>query len=58
MKLSARIGRPEVMPAIYFLSGVVCYQAFPELVGKNMFLLAALSIAGSAVKFKLQRTNP
>ena len=46
------------MPAIYFLSGVVCYQAFPELVGENMFILAALSIVGSAVKFKLQRTNP
>lgn len=46
------------MPAIYFLIGVVCYQAFPEIVGENMFVLAALSIAGSAVKFKLQRTNP
>ncbi|OUE67933.1 hypothetical protein AZ007_001002 [Citrobacter freundii] len=49
---------PEIMPAIYFITGVVCYQAFPEVVGENMFLLALLSIAASAVKFKIQRTNP
>ncbi|WP_196615255.1 hypothetical protein [Citrobacter freundii] len=58
MKLSARIGMPEIMPAIYFITGVVCYQAFPEAVGENMFLLSLLSIAASTVKFKIQRTNP
>ncbi|HBB9913175.1 TPA: hypothetical protein M5M69_004554 [Citrobacter freundii] len=58
MKLSARIGMPEIMPSVYFITGVVFYQAFPEIVGENMFLLALLNIAASTVKFKIQRTNP
>ncbi len=49
---------PEIMPSVYFIIGVVFYQAFPEIVGENMFLLALLNIAASTVKFKIQRTNP
>lgn len=58
MKLKMKLVAPKVEPAFYVTLGVFWYQAFPELVGENIWWLAAILVAGSVFQFRISRANP